>query len=139
MVIFALSVLLQSIAKKAVITTLFLLAGLSIMPVIMYFIHEEPTASFLIASNTAAILIFAFSPLLFKEVTTQRPGNLLLIPMTMSATGLLYGPLVAMGNEASVASRFHIIFGLTVALIIGTLSYFIRTELILVSIPGNKG
>jgi len=117
-----------------------LLLGLLVPPAIIYLIHEEPTASFLIASNVAAISIFAFSPLMFKGENILRQGNIMLMPLMMSTMSLLYGPLVTVGNQATVVNRFQLVSYVAAAILViyFVVAYLSKTMCKSISVSGNK-
>lgn len=119
-----LSIVLQINKRKWVTPLMIGSAGILVPPTLMYFIHQEPAASFLVAVNVAAISITSFSPLIFKD-KDARQDNLMLLPLIMLATALLSGPLVVSGNMATVTSRFQLVLGVSVVLLFICLVFFL--------------
>lgn len=96
-------------AKKWMTPVMVLLLGVLGPPALIYLIHEEPFASFLIAANVAAIALCSFSPIIFKEHNIFKQGNLLVLPLMMSISGLLSSQLITIGNSATAASRLQLV------------------------------
>ncbi len=95
-------------SKKWLPLAVMLFIGLLAPPIFIYLMHEEPTASFLVAANVAAILLISFSAMIFKGKNASQ-ANLMLMPLMMLTTALLSGPLVAIGNTATVSARLQLV------------------------------
>ncbi len=105
-------------AKPWLALSIVLVTAILIPPAIIYLFHEESAASFLIASLVSMVSLISFFPLLYKGQDSLQQDNLMLVPMMMTTVGLLYGPLVQIGNEATVASRIQLISAIAVAFLV---------------------
>ncbi len=113
-----LSLVLQINYKQSPALASFLILGMLAPPAIIYLIHEEATASFLIASNVVAISLLSFAPLIYNGRNVVKQNNLMLMPLFLSTCVLLFAPLVEIGNHATVASRLQIVSYAIIALIV---------------------
>lgn len=101
-------IILRSSEKQWQTLAILLTIGLFAPPAILYLIHEEPGASFLIAANVVAISLISFANLIYKE-SNDKQNNLILMPIMLSAASLICTPLIEIGNHSTVAGRLQII------------------------------
>jgi hypothetical protein len=104
-IILLLSVALRDVENRWLAAAILLLACTILPPGLIYFLHEEPTCSFLIAATVAAVSIASLVPIFFKRQETSAQKNLILVPTVMITTSLLCGELVERGNQATATSR----------------------------------
>jgi hypothetical protein len=105
-------------AKDWLATIALLLTALIAPPVIMYLFHEESAGSFLIASIVSSISLVSFFPFFYKGQNDLQQDNLMLVPMMMTTVGLLFAPLIQIGNESTVASRMQLVSAVGVAFLL---------------------
>lgn len=119
------SIILRSSEKQWQTLAILLTIGLFIPPAILYLIHEEPGASFLIAANVVAISLISFAKLIYKE-SNDTQNNLILMPIILSAASLICAPLIEIGNHSTVAGRVQIIsYAIAILIVI----YFIVSNI----------
>ncbi len=134
-----LSVILHISTRLPAALLAYLLMGLTVPPAILYLIHEEPAASFLIATNVVAISLVSFVPLIYKELTTTSQSSLMLMPWLLSTVALLFAPLIEIGNHATVSTRFQIVAyaGVAFLVIYGVLIYRNRASRQSIAVSGD--
>ena len=104
-----------------------------------YFLHEEPTGSFLIATTVAALMLAALGPTI-AGATIQRQDNVLLLPVQMTTFAILGSNLITMGNETTIIDKITVLLYLAAAVMVisGLLHWlFSRPTCKSVKIAGN--
>jgi hypothetical protein len=112
-VVMLLSIALRDVSSKTMATAIFLLACIILPPGMIYFLHEEPTCSLLVAATVAAVSITCLAPIFYKRQETSAQNNLILAPVLMTLTSIICGELVERGNQATAASRFQLVSVIT--------------------------
>jgi hypothetical protein len=96
-------------SKSRLVPLALLVTSILLPPAIIYLLHEESAASFLIAALVSTVSLVGFFPVIYKGADLLPHDNLMLVPMLMATMALLYGPLVTIGNEATVANRMQLL------------------------------
>lgn len=84
-----------------------------------YFLHAEPTSSFLVSCTVAGVLLATLLPAMQKGDTTGQE-NLLLVPTGMIAAAILTSSLINLGNENNIEVRTHVI-AYTIGFVLATI------------------
>lgn len=82
-----------------------------------YFLHAEPTASFLVSASVASILLVVLSPVIYQQ-DMPKQENLLLVPLQMILVALIAGKLIDIGNVASIHEKMTLICYFVAAVLI---------------------
>lgn len=114
------SLLFRDLKHQNILISAFLL--LSTVPVCLanYFLHEEPTGSFLVAILVAVLLMAVFGPVIYGS-PPRGHENIIVLPALLITTGLLANEIIVMGNEATIHQKLIVIGAmgaLTLALLI---------------------
>lgn len=112
-VVCLLSLALRDVESSWMKAAIVLLACSLLPPGIIYFLHEEPTGSFLVAATVAGISLVSLIPILYKRQETSAQKNLMLTPVLMTTACLLCGQLVERGNQATASGRFQLVLFIT--------------------------
>jgi hypothetical protein len=84
-----------------------------------YFLHAEPTSSFLVSATVAGILLATLLPAMQKGETTGQE-NLLLVPTGMITAAILTSSLINLGNENDIEVRTHVV-AYTIGFVLATI------------------
>lgn len=98
-VIAVLALLMRDFKEKKILIALFLGAGVVVPMVADYYLHAEPTSSFLVSATMAAVMLAALGPAFSRDETVGYE-NLMLMPALMVSMGTIGGALIELGNNA---------------------------------------
>ncbi|SRR5579875_12915 len=133
------SLALRDLTDRRWLTAVFLAAG-SLSPLAGdYFLHEEPTASFLVAAAVGAVLCAVLAPAMYRQ---SIPGHesVLLLAVQMVAFALLGNELISLGNQGTAADKLVVLAAGAACLFVLTgLLYFAfsRSAAEPVEVPGD--
>lgn len=112
----ALTMLLREIVDRRLLAAVFLGVGAVVPMAANYYLHAEPTSSFLVAA-TAGAMIFAVLGPAFQQTETAGYHNVLLMPAMMITVATTFGGLIEIGNSATNETKSVLLLwaiGLTV-------------------------
>lgn len=111
---------IREIVDRRWLSTVFLSAGVLTPLFSLYFLHEEPTGSLLIATTVAALVMAAAGPALYRQ---KVPGhdNILLLPVLMTAFANIGFQLIALGNEGTASDKVKVIVYCAVVILLVSL------------------
>lgn len=117
------TLVLRDVADRRWLTTIFLALG-ALSPLgASYFTHEEPTGSLILSCLSAAVLLVALAPALFRQ-PVARVENVLLLPVQMTAFALLGNELLSKGNEGTANEKITVIVYCAVIFMVLTSALF---------------
>lgn len=112
------SMLLKSSLDRRAKALLMVSAGVVAAPATNFFLHAEPTASLLNAALAGAVIVAVFGKAMYGA-EPKLHENLMLVPGSLIAFGILTGGLIELGN--SVDSEHRMMASAGVAVLVGAL------------------
>lgn len=107
-----LAILMHELKDKRAGLALFLSAAAVLPLASNYYLHAEPTSSFLVAAGVAGVIFGVLTPA-FAPADKDIPyENLLIMPGIMAAVGTTYSALLEAGGNATIEYRAQVLAGL---------------------------